>query len=193
MNRRRTILVALALAVLAAIVYSQYWVLTGRAATVERGRLYRSAGMSAARLIEYCRRNAITTVVDFRKTSPETSVEARELARAGIAYVALPTGQVPSAETVAGFLNLMDTKRHEPVLIHCTHGVGRTGVFSAIYRMEYQGWSNRAALLEAVVMSGFGSFGPGNSKAASVSPSRAGLWCGSFSFPGGLPPGGPRT
>ena len=172
MNRRRAVLVALALAVLATIVYSQYWVLTGRAATVERGRLYRSGKMSSERLIEYCRRHAISTVVDFRKTSPETTAEAQAMARAGIAYVALPTGQVPSAETVTGFLNLMDKKRQEPVLIHCRHGVGRTGVFSAIYRMEYQGWSNRAAILEAVVMSGFGSFGPGNSKAAFLSAYR---------------------
>lgn len=169
MNRRRTILVVLVLGTLAAIAYSQYWVLTGRFATVESGRLYRSAAMSADRLIEYCRRHGITTVVDFRKTLPDTSAEAQALARAGITHVALPTGQVPSPETVAGFLRAMDAKQNERVLIHCAHGVGRTGVFSAIYRMEYQGWSNRAAILEAVVMSGFGSFGPGNSKAAFLS------------------------
>jgi protein tyrosine phosphatase (PTP) superfamily phosphohydrolase (DUF442 family) len=169
MSRRRAILLVLVLGALAAIAYSQYWVFTGRVATVESGRLYRSAAMSADRLIEYCRRHGITTVVDFRKTLPDTSAEAQALARAGIAHVALPTGQVPSPETVAGFLRVMDAKRREPVLIHCAHGVGRTGVFSAIYRMEYQGWSNRAAILEAVVMSGFGSFGPGNSKAAFLS------------------------
>jgi protein tyrosine/serine phosphatase len=164
MNRRRTIIALIAAGVLAALGYSQYWVVTGRVATVEPGRLYRSAGVPADRLLEVCRRHGITTVIDFRKESVETHAEAQTLARAGIQYVGLATGQVPSPDTVARFLQVMDEKRHEPVLIHCTHGVGRTGVFSAIYRMEYQGWPRWRAIAEAIVFAGFGSFGPGNAK-----------------------------
>jgi protein-tyrosine phosphatase len=48
----------------------------------------------------------------------------------------------------------MDDPAYHPVLIHCSHGCGRTGVFTAIYRMEYQGWSNRDALNEARRKSG---------------------------------------
>jgi hypothetical protein len=169
MTRRRTIVVLIGAAALAALAYSQYWVLTGRAATVEAGRLYRSAAMPADRLLEFCRRHLITTVVDFRKEPADARAEAEALARAGIEHVHLPTGQVPSDDTVAQYLRLMDAKRAGPVLIHCTHGVGRTGVFSAIYRMEYQGWPNWRAIAEAVMLSGFGSFGPGNSKAKYLS------------------------
>ena len=151
---------------LVALGYSQYWVYTGRVATVERDRLYRSAALSEDRLLDLCRLHRITTVIDLREESPETLAEAKTLAPAGIAHVGLPTGQVPSRETVARFLQVMDTRRHEAVLVHCTHGVGRSGVFSAIYRMEYQGWPRWRAIAEAMVLAGFGSFGPGNSKAA---------------------------
>ena len=137
--------------------------------TVERGRLYRSAALSADRLVDLCRLRHITTVIDLREESPETRAEAETLARAGIAHVGLSTGQVPSRETVARFLQVMDAKRHEAVLVHCTHGIGRSGLFSAIYRMEYQGWPRWRAIAEAVVFSGFGSFGPGNSKAKYLS------------------------
>jgi hypothetical protein len=168
-TRRRTLLVLIAALLLAVLGSSQYWVLSGRVATVEKGRLYRSAGLPSERLLEICRKYRITTVIDFRKTAAETAEERQALARAGIAHVALPSPQVPSAETVGRFLAVMDEKRNEPVLIHCTHGVGRTGVFSAIYRMEYQRWPRGAAIFEAMLMAGFGSFGPGNSKAAFLS------------------------
>ena len=164
MSRRWTIALLSAAALVAAVGYSQYWVATGRVATVEPGRLYRSAAVPPDRLLEICRRHGITTVVDFRKEPADARAEVEMLAREGIQHVSLATGQVPSSETVAQFLRLMDTKRHEAVLIHCSQGVGRAGVFSAIYRMEYQGWPRWRAIAEAVVLSGFGSFGPGNSK-----------------------------
>ena len=177
MNRRRTIAAVIAAVLIAAVGASQYWVLRGRVAAVEPGRLYRSALLSPDRLLDVCRRHGITTVVDFRKEPEEARAEANVLARAGIRHVNLPTGQVPSAETVAQFLLLMDATRGQPVLIHCRHGVGRTGVFGAIYRMEYQGWPRWLAITEAMVFSGFDSFGPGNSKAEFLSrytPRRSG-------------------
>jgi len=165
MTRRRRVLAVVAAALLAASGYYQYWVYTGRVVTVERDRLYRSAALSADRLLGLCRLRHITTVIDLREESPETRAEAETLARAGIARVGLPTGQVPSRETVARFLQVMDMKRHEAVLVHCQHGIGRSGLFSAIYRMEYQGWPRWRAIAETMVLGGFGTFNPDDSKA----------------------------
>ena len=39
------------------------------------------------------------------------------------------------------FLDLMDDPDAYPVLIHCKAGLHRTGCLTAVYRMEYQGWS----------------------------------------------------
>jgi len=164
MKRWKKILLMLAAAVLAPVVYFQVWTLTGRVATVDRGRLYRSAALPAERLAGLCRQHGITTVVDLRTEPTETAAEATALRRAGITHVSLPTGQVPTSDVVARFLQLMDEKHREPVLIHCAQGYGRSGVFTAIYRMEYQGWSNRRAMLEEIVVFGATSFWPGTDK-----------------------------
>jgi protein tyrosine/serine phosphatase len=164
----RRVALLLGATALLALAASQAWVLAGRFAAVEPGRLYRSAQMPPDRLVDLCRSRGIRTVVDFRRTEARARAESEALGRAGIRHVHLPTGQVPAPETVARFLEVMDASAGEPVLIHCTHGVGRTGVFTAVYRMEYGGWSARRAWLEAAVLAGFGSFHPGTGKARFV-------------------------
>ena len=63
------------------------------------------------------------------------------------------------------FLEIMSDEENLPVLIHCEHGVGRTGLHAAIYRMEFQGWSKRCARLEAMLLAGFDSFQKDTDKA----------------------------
>ena len=82
----------------------------------------------------------------------------------GIRYVWLHSTQVPEPENVEAFLELMDDPANHPVLVHCEHGVGRTGVMSALFRMEYEGWSAAAAIEEARRYAHFGSFGEGQDK-----------------------------
>lgn len=135
-----------------------HWIRTGRFSVVHEANLYRSALMSPEELLETCRRYGIRTVVDFRKQIDRAQKEAAVLPGTGVRHVHVPSTQVPTEEGVAKFLELMDDTSNRPVLIHCTHGVGRTGVFTAIYRMEYQGWSNERARREALMMAGFQSF-----------------------------------
>ena len=137
----------------------------GRYAVVDPGRLYRSAEYPPWRLAEECRRLGIRTVVDFRMASPKVDAEAEVLGRIGVRHVHLPTHQVPPPEVVDAFLEIMSDEANHPVLIHCQHGVGRTGLHAAIYRMEFQGWSNRCARIEAMLLSGFDSFQEDTDKA----------------------------
>ena len=60
-------------------------------------------------------------------------------------------------EAIAKFLKIMDDPASYPVLIHCRAGLHRTGVISAVYRMEYEGWSPQEALRE-LKGHGFGEF-----------------------------------
>jgi protein-tyrosine phosphatase len=39
----------------------------------------------------------------------------------------------------------MDNKDNYPVLIHCYHGTGRAEMYSALYRIEYENFSNESA------------------------------------------------
>jgi len=43
----------------------------------------------------------------------------------------------------------MDDPENYPVLIHCHHGVGRSRLFSSIYRIEYENYSNEDARVKA--------------------------------------------
>jgi protein tyrosine phosphatase (PTP) superfamily phosphohydrolase (DUF442 family) len=162
---RRVVLATVLLVLVAAAGYLGYWAAMGRFAVVDPGHLYRSAEMTPSRLAETCTRLGIRTVVDFREGSPKVDAEAEALREIGVEHVHLPTGQVPSPEVVDAFLRIMSDKERHPVLVHCEHGVGRTGVHVAIYRIEFQGWSKRRARLEAMLLAGFDSFQKGTDKA----------------------------
>jgi protein tyrosine/serine phosphatase len=145
--------------------YLGYRTAMGRYAIVDPGRLYRSAEWAPSRLVEECRRLGIRTVVDFREDSSLVDAEAEALRAAGVTHARLPTGQVPPPEVVEAFLDIMSHEENLPVLIHCEHGVGRTGLHAALYRIEFQGWSGSRARWEAMLLAGFDSFQKGTDKA----------------------------
>ncbi len=162
---RSVVLITIVLLLVGIGGYLGYWAAMGRYAVVDPGRLYRSAEYAPWRLVEECRRLGIRTVVDFRMASPDVDAEAEALGEIGVRYAHLPTGQVPPPEVVDAFLEIMSDEANHPVLIHCEHGVGRTGLHAAIYRMEFQGWSNRCARFEAMLLAGFDSFQKDTDKA----------------------------
>lgn len=57
-------------------------------------------------------------------------------------------GSVPAEEGMRQFRAVMDDPKNYPVLIHCFAGIHRTGAFCAVYRMEYQHWTNSQAIEE---------------------------------------------
>ncbi len=158
-KRRRWVLVTVLLALPAALmIYLVVWASTTRFIVVREGHLYRSAELAPEKLVEYCRRHGIRTVVDFRETGPKTEAQAGALREAAIRYVHLPTEQLPGPGILEGFLAVMADEENLPVLIHCQHGVGRTGLHAAIYRIEFEGWSHEKARWEAMILAGFDSF-----------------------------------
>ena len=58
----------------------------------------------------------------------------------------------------------MDNPKNYPVLIHCYHGIGRAQIYSAIYRIEYEGMSNEEARQKAAFPVMFSSFDDGKPK-----------------------------
>jgi tyrosine-protein phosphatase SIW14 len=55
---------------------------------------------------------------------------------------------VPAEVNVQQFLEIMSDPANHPVLVHCFAGIHRTGAFCALYRMEFDGWSNEQAVKE---------------------------------------------
>jgi hypothetical protein len=132
---------------------------------VEPGVLYRSGQLERVGLDRVVREYNIQTVVSFRdvrddkEPDPDLLGEQRFCESQGIAYVRLTpklwgpdaTGRVPVEENVREFVRVIGERRKAgAVLIHCMRGVHRTGAYTAIYRMEFDGWSNADAIAEMV-------------------------------------------
>jgi protein tyrosine phosphatase (PTP) superfamily phosphohydrolase (DUF442 family) len=125
-----------------------YWVdIEHRFAEVTEGQVYRSGAMPVEKLKEKIEKYGIRTVIDFRKEKHKDAIAAEHeaVSKMGRHHFNLPTGQVPNDQTIREFLAIMDKPENRPVLIHCYDGVGRAVLFSALYRIEYEGWSNERA------------------------------------------------
>jgi tyrosine-protein phosphatase SIW14 len=153
------------------------WVYTHskRLREVTPGVYYRSGQMSSEGFAEAVKRYQIRTVVNLQDEygDPEVStgyftsqtIKESELCNSlGVRYVFIPPDLIERRladrqrpEAIDQFLNLLDDPAVYPVLIHCRAGLHRTGVMTAIYRMEYQGWSREHAIAE-LKENGFGEW-----------------------------------
>ncbi len=137
-----------------------------RLRVVEPGRVYRSGQMTAEGFAEAVRSYHLRTIINVQDEVPDPtlergfwdrgSIKESELCRElGVRYVhlmptLLPRHLVPAKRPPAidEMLALLDDESNYPVLIHCHAGLHRTGLLTAIYRMEYQGWTQDEALLD---------------------------------------------
>ncbi len=121
-------------------------------AVVEEGVLLRSSFPTIPRLEEVKQRYRIRTIVSllsFQEIGePESEAEQKFADRHGIKFIHLPIIGNPSPEMIKRILEIVDNSSNQPVLVHCRHGIVRTGLFVAIYRMEHQGWPPQKALDE---------------------------------------------
>jgi hypothetical protein len=104
--------------------------------------------------IQTLQAGGFNAIVNLRGEANTDQAAAEKL---GLDYlhVSLPDDSVPSLEQIKTFLDFMTAprKKGQPPLkafIHCTAGVGRTGIFVAAYRMAIEGMAPKAALAEAL-------------------------------------------
>ena len=128
-----------------------------RFTTITEGQVYQSGAMPPEVLKNKVQQYGIQTVIDFRRPGDKVDAERAALTQLGIKHFNLYSGQIPKDKVVDAFLEIMDHHEYRPVLIHCKHGIGRAVLFSAIYRMEYEGWLNELARRKAYWQSNLGS------------------------------------
>jgi protein tyrosine/serine phosphatase len=142
---------------------------------VTPGKLYRSGQMTADGLRETIRRYRIKTIINLQHENPDPflidhwlgkgKIHESELCRQlGVKYVLITPDVLPPNNrldalppAVDEFLKVMDDESNYPILLHCKAGLHRTGRLTAIYRMEYQGWSPGEALRE-IRANGYGYY-----------------------------------
>ena len=126
---------------------------------VKKGVLYRSGQMTPIGLKKIVDEYHIKSIVSLRdsynyEAPPDVQEEAfaREY---GLKYLRLSpkkwesdNGEPPVTENVRQYFKLMNNPDNYPVLVHCFAGIHRTGSYCALYRMEFEKWSNEKAISE---------------------------------------------
>ncbi len=124
-------------------------------AVVKEGVLYRSALLKPDNLKKILDDYNIKTVVSLSGyDDPENIARQKEENRIcsekGVAVISLPmfATKPPSERQITRWLNVMRNPYRPPILVHCTHGVVRTGMMVAIYEMELNGKDVQQVLSE---------------------------------------------
>ena len=118
--------------------------------TVEENKLYRSGQPRGAGLY-WLKIKGIKTVINLRKPHSDGLAEEREFCeKNGIIFYNIPIGSTYEtvSKTAEAFRKIYADPQNYPILVHCSRGRERSGVMSAIYRIEENGWSNGEALYE---------------------------------------------
>jgi len=90
----------------------------------------------------------VKTVIDLTKDGD--TAEPGIVQGLGMKFYRIPmtTHQPPSTEQLEQFLKLVDDPAKQPVYVHCQGGRHRTGLLTAVYRMNDDGWSAERAFSE---------------------------------------------
>ena len=91
----------------------------------------------------------IKTVINLTSDDAQTN-EGSMVEQARMAYVEIPmtTHEAPTAAQLAKFLSIVTDPANLPVYVHCVGGRHRTGVMTAAYRMNEDGWTADRAFSE---------------------------------------------
>jgi tyrosine-protein phosphatase SIW14 len=112
--------------------------------TLFRGAQPSSAGFLALAKI------GIAIDVDLRFEGDRAG-EKEAATHAGLQYLALPWScHYPSDATTQKFLSLIHENADKKIFVHCQHGVDRTGMMIAAYRMAEQNWTSEQARGEMI-------------------------------------------
>lgn len=144
--------------------------------TITEGKVYKSGVIPPNEIEEYVKKYKIKSIVDLRfpgtadlvnnpEIPEELTAEKEAVSKiAGVTYFNNGSDQVPKQENLDSFFKIMDNKDNYPVLIHCYHGVGRAEMYSAIYRIEYEGMDKDEARTSTRFFTKFSSFDLGKPK-----------------------------
>lgn len=143
---------------------------------ISEGKVYKSGVIPPDKIDRFVKKYNIKSIVDLRGpvtadkiNNPENwkEIRAEQAAVAkidGLRYFNIPSEQVPKRHNLNAFYKVIDNPDNYPILIHCYHGIGRAQVYSAVYRIEKENWSNEDARKNAAFPVIFSSFDNGTPK-----------------------------
>lgn len=144
--------------------------------TITEGKVYKSGVIPPDEIKDYVKKYHIKSIVDLRfpgtadlVNNPEIPSELTAEKEAvekidGVNYFNNGSDQVPQQQNLDTFFKIMDNPENYPVLIHCYHGVGRAEMYSALYRIEYENFTNEDARKNVRTLIKWSSFDDGTPK-----------------------------
>lgn len=144
--------------------------------TITEGKVYKSGVIPLDEIADYVKKYHIKSIVDLRfpgtadlvnnpEIPKELTAEQEAVAKIdGVNYFNNGSDQVPKQENLNSFFKIMDNKENYPVLIHCYHGIGRAEMYSALYRIEYENFTNEDARNGVRTLIKWSSFDDGTPK-----------------------------
>lgn len=95
----------------------------------------------------------IKTVLNLRGEHPgkgwyEEEGAAVQAVGARWEHIKANSARPPTPAELDRFYQLVEDPQARPILMHCQGGIHRTGIYTAVYRIRYQGWSNEDALAD---------------------------------------------
>lgn len=91
----------------------------------------------------------IKTIIDLQADGQNFD-EPKLVEGAGMTFYRIPmtTHLPPTPEQLTQFLTIVNDPARQPVYVHCAGGRHRTGVMTAVYRMEQDRWTSDQAFKE---------------------------------------------
>lgn len=95
-------------------------------------------------------KSGVRTVINLRWSSDALWEERQWIHETDMNYVVIPLTYLalPTRTQVNRFLSVLDDSANHPVFVHCQHGVDRTGMMLAIWRIARQNWTAHEAYTE---------------------------------------------
>ena len=154
MDMKRRTKIRAALAVVIVMAGGAYYYFTQIALphfySIREGVLYRS-GQPRGLGLAWVKHSGIRTLINLREPysngTPEEEIFAAQN-RLNFYNFSIGSSYEDIEQTVGRFLTIVDDTSNWPILVHCSRGKERSGVLSAIFRIEYDRWSNEQALQE---------------------------------------------
>ncbi len=111
--------------------------------------LYRGAQPSKAALLQLDSAG-VRTIVNLRWSADSLWQERQWILETQMNYKVIPLTYLtlPTRAQVHQFLSVLDDEANRPIFVHCQHGVDRTGMMLAIWRIAREGWSADQAYAE---------------------------------------------
>jgi hypothetical protein len=144
--------------------------------TITESKVYKSGVIPPDEIESYVKKYHIKSIIDLRfpgtgddVNNPEIPAELIAEKNAvekikGVHYFNNGSDQVPVQKNLDVFFKIMDNPANYPVLIHCYHGTGRAEMYSAIYRIEYENFTNEDARSGVRTLVKWSSFDNGKPK-----------------------------